>query len=165
MIGQSALRLCVLASIGAIAGGCERHEIVSAVAAPETAGGGSKPEPDMTTKIQITIDDTVLTGTLNGSPQAREFASMLPLTLTLTDYNRTEKVSDLPARLSRQGAPAGFDPSVGDITVFGPWGNLAIFYRDFGYSSGLIALGRIDGGSEALSGPGPVTATIEEVAD
>jgi hypothetical protein len=28
------------------------------------------------------------------------------------------------------------------------------FYKDFGYSRGLIGLGRIDGGVEAPSGPG-----------
>lgn len=29
---------------------------------------------------------------------------------------------------------------------------LAIFYRDFGYSSGLVRLGRIDSGIEKLAG-------------
>ena len=65
---------------------------------------------------------------------------MLPLTLTLKDYAGTEKISDLPRKLSTQGAPSGSDPSVGDITLYAPWGNLAIFYRDFGYASGLIIL-------------------------
>jgi hypothetical protein len=32
---------------------------------------------------------------------------------------------------------------VGDITYYAPWGNLAIFYRDFGYSPGLVRLGHI----------------------
>lgn len=40
----------------------------------------------------------------------------LPLTLTLKDYAGTEKISDLPKRLSTEGAPSGSDPSVGDIT-------------------------------------------------
>jgi hypothetical protein len=39
------------------------------------------------------------------------------------------------------GAPAGSDPSVGDITYYAP-GNLAIFYRDFGYSRGLFKADR-----------------------
>jgi hypothetical protein len=40
-------------------------------------------------------------------------------------------------------------------------GNLAIFYRDFGYPSGLVVLGKIDGDAEALEVPGPIEATIE----
>lgn len=43
-------------------------------------------------------------------------------------------------------APAGYNPSVGDITYYAPWGNIAIFYKDFGYASGLIKLGRFDSG-------------------
>lgn len=45
----------------------------------------------------------------------------------------------------------GFDPSVGDITYYAPWGNLAIFYKDFGYSNGLINLGRIDNDIKELN--------------
>ena len=58
---------------------------------------------------------------------ARDFISLLPLTLTLEDYAKTEKISDLPRTLTKERAPAGSDPSVGDITYYSPWGNLAIF--------------------------------------
>jgi hypothetical protein len=102
-----------------------------------------------------------VTAILNDSETARDFVSLLPLTLTLEDYAGTEKISDLPKRLSTKGAPAGSDPSVGDIAYFAPWGNLAIFYRDFGYSSGLVILGKIDGDMEAFNAPGSVKATIE----
>ena len=52
-------------------------------------------------------------------------------------------------------------PSIGDIAYYAPWGNLAIFYRDFPYSPGLIKLGVIDTGGEALGQRGPLRATIE----
>ncbi len=102
-----------------------------------------------------------MTATLNDSKAARDFASLLPLTLTLQDYNGNEKISDLPKRLSTEGAPAGSDPAIGDIAYYAPWGNLALFYRDFGYSTGLVLLGKIDGGIESLHVPGPVEVTIE----
>jgi hypothetical protein len=114
-------------------------------------------------EIRLTVNDTVVTATLLDNETARDFMSLLPLTLTLEDYAGTEKISGLPKRLSTEGAPAGSDPSVGDITYYAPWGNLAIFYRDFGYASGLIILGTIDNGMEALSVPGPVTVSIERV--
>jgi hypothetical protein len=115
-------------------------------------------------KIRLKLEETVLTATLNDSKTARDFAAQFPLTLTLTDYSKTEKISDLPRKLSTDGAPSGSDPSVGDIAYYAPWGNLAIFYRDFGYSSGLVILGKIDGGIEALNGPKPVRVTIEVVS-
>ena len=40
-------------------------------------------------------------------------------------------------------------------------GTLALFYKDFRYSDGLILLGKLDGGAEALSVPGSVKVTIE----
>jgi len=112
-------------------------------------------------KISLKVGDTVLAATLIDSQTTRDFISLLPLTLTLKDYAKTEKVSDLPKRLSTEGAPSGIDPSVGDITYYAPWGNLAIFYKDFGYASGLVILGKIDGGKEAFNVPGSVKVTIE----
>jgi hypothetical protein len=83
--------------------------------------------------------------------------------LTLEDYAATEKISDLPRRLSTEGAPAGSDPSIGDIAYYSPWGNLAIFYKDFRYSSELIKLGKIDSGVEALNVRGSAKVTIERM--
>ena len=106
-----------------------------------------------------------MAATLADNDTARDFASQLPLELTLTDYAATEKISDLPRRLSTEGAPPGIDPVVGDLTYYSPWGNLAIFYRDFRHSAGLIKLGRIDSGLEVLNRPGPLRVTIEPVEE
>ena len=114
-------------------------------------------------KIRLTVGDKVLTATLIDSKTTRDFISLLPLTVTLKDYAGTEKISDLPKRFSTEGAPTGSDPSVGDIAYYAPWGNLAIFYRDFGYSSGLVILGKIDRGIEAFNVPGSLKVTMELV--
>jgi hypothetical protein len=116
-------------------------------------------------KIRIEVDGKPLTATLVDSATSRDFVALLPLTLTLSDYAATEKISDLPRRLSTEGAPAGFDPSVGDIAYYGPWGNLAIFYRDFGYSRGVVQIGSIDSGIDALSGSKPKRVTIERIGE
>ena len=112
-------------------------------------------------KIKITIGRTTLTATIADNATARDFVSLLPLTLTLNDYNRIEKVSNFPRQLTTAGAPAGYDPSVGDITLYAPWGNLAIFYGDYGYAHGLIYLGRIDSGIETFAVSGSLIATFE----
>jgi hypothetical protein len=116
-----------------------------------------------TMKIRLTIGNRLQTATLADSAAARDFASLLPLTLRLEDYASTEKIADLPRRLSIEGAPEGHDPSVGDITYYAPWGNLAIFHRDFDYSRGLVHLGTMEGGVAALATPGPVQVTIERM--
>ena len=99
--------------------------------------------------------------TLADNKTAQDFVSLLPLTLTLEDYAGTEKISYLPQKLSTNDAPPGSDPAIGYITYYAPWGNLAIFYRDYGYASGLVILGKIDNGTESLSVPGSVRVTIE----
>lgn len=112
-------------------------------------------------QIRIRLEDRAVTATLEDSGTVRDFVSLLPLTVTLEDYASTEKIAGLPRRLNTEDAPAGVDPSVGDIAYYAPWGNLAIFYRDFGYARGLVRLGTIDSGVEALARPGPVRAGIE----
>ena len=114
--------------------------------------------------IRIVIDGTELRGTLDDTPAGRDFGAMLPLTLRLTDFHDTEKISDLPQRPSTEdGVPAGTAGSAGDITVYAPWGNLALFYRDFTYTDDLIRLGRLESGAaDILAGlDDGTTITIE----
>jgi len=129
----------------------------------ETLEKAPQQQVEEMTRIRLTIKDTQITATFEENVTVKEFISLLPMTLALEDYNKTEKVSDLPKRLSTEGAPAGFDPSAGDITYYAPWGNLAVFYRDFGYSRGLVHLGRIESGIEILEKPGALDVTIERI--
>lgn len=110
--------------------------------------------------IRFDVEDTVITATLDDNATSRDFVSLLPLTLTLEDYAATEKVGDLPRRLSTERAPSGVEPATGDVAYYAPWGNLAIFYRDFRYSTGLVRLGKLDSGIETLRGTRPLKARI-----
>lgn len=116
-------------------------------------------------EIRLTAGGTVLTATMLDNATSRDFLSLLPLTLTFKDYAGTEKVSDLPRRLTTDDAPAGADPAIGDIAYYAPWGNLAIYYRDFGYSSGLVKLGSIEAGIEELAAVSADFTVIIERAD
>jgi len=116
-------------------------------------------------KIRLTVDGRAVTATLVDNPTVRDFVSLLPLTLTLKDYAGTEKIAYLSRKLTEEGAPAGIDPSVGDLTYYAPWGNLALFYRDFGYARGLIELGHIDDGAEVFNVSGPIQVKIELLRD
>lgn len=94
--------------------------------------------------IELTHGTTTVRGTLEHTPAGRDFAALLPLTLSVSDFHGTEKISDIPRRLTTDGAPAGTTPTAGDISYFAPWDNLALFYGDYGYSDGLVRLGRLD---------------------
>ena len=72
-------------------------------------------------KIRLSAGNTALTATMLDNEASRDFMSLLPLTVTFKDYAGTEKITYLPRRLSSKGAPAGTDPSVGDITYYGLW--------------------------------------------
>ncbi|WP_242011092.1 cyclophilin-like fold protein [Vibrio furnissii] len=114
-----------------------------------------------TMKIRFVFDDRTVTATLNDSPSTQDFLRQLPLSFELEDYARTEKIADLPRKLTTQGAPSGTASKAGDIAYYAPWGNLVIFYKDFGYASGLIHLGQLDGGLDRLTSNGSMRVTIE----
>jgi hypothetical protein len=119
------------------------------------------PERKDSMQIKITVENTELTATLIDSATTRDFVSLLPLTLTLEDYAGIEKISYLPRELSTPDVPAASDFTPGDLAYYAPWGNLAIHHHEFGYANGLVILGTIDGGKEALLVPGSVVVTIE----
>lgn len=113
--------------------------------------------------IKMTINGHTAFANLEDTPSARDFFSQLPMTLAVEEYAQTEKIAYLPRKLATQAAPEGIDPQIGDIAYYAPWGNLAIFYRDFGYSSGLIRLGHIESGLDVLTTQPSGALTIEAV--
>ena len=62
-------------------------------------------------KIRLTIGGKTVTAALADNATARDFLSLLPMTLALEDYAATERISYLPRKLATAGAPAGSDPS------------------------------------------------------
>jgi len=134
----------------------------------EATTRATTPQPSATSNqgvnsvnIILTINGQVLSATLEDSVAGRDFLSLLPLSLDLEDYASTEKIAQLPRKLATAGAPAGTAAAIGDITYYAPWGNLAIFYKDFGHADGLVKLGHIDGDIQVLRGCGPLKARIE----
>ncbi|WP_333825283.1 cyclophilin-like fold protein [Pinisolibacter sp.] len=119
--------------------------------------------PDM--KIRIVTGDRFAVAELDDNATARAFVALLPLRLVLTDYAATEKIADLPGKLTTAGSPPGFAPKAGAVTYYAPWGNLAIFVKDFSHSAGLVELGRITSGLEIIGRPGPVPVIIERATD
>lgn len=148
------LAVVSLAATGHAHGSGAQDSVTQRAAAASTA-------KRRTLKIVLTANGRRMTATLIDSATTRDFVALLPLTLVLEDYASTEKIAYLPRKLSVEGEPAGFTPAPGDIAYYAPWGNLALFYRGFPYSDGLVRLGRLNAGTDTLEARGPWTITFE----
>ncbi len=111
-------------------------------------------------KIGITVTEETVVVEMDDCPAARDFVSLLPLELVLVDYEATEKIADLPRPLCVDEAPPGTTPKADDFAFYAPWGNIAVFLKDFEYSEGLVKLGSIVSGSEHLQREGALPVTF-----
>ncbi|WP_436868890.1 cyclophilin-like fold protein [Acinetobacter courvalinii] len=114
-------------------------------------------------KVKLIFEDQILYAILDDRAAAKSFYDLLPLELALNDYASTEKISDLPKKLDIHNEPKGYKPKVGDITYYAPWGNLALFYKNFDYSNGLVRLGEITGNIEILKKSKSLSVRIEVI--
>ncbi len=138
----------------------------------EQSGSNSENNEDDNTEnnsrmITIKVGDKTITATMEDNSAARDFVSRLPLEVTLNDYASAEKIFYPSPALDISGTPGGFsNPQPGDITIYAPWGNIAIFYKSFSSSNSLIRIGHIDGsGIDALNVSGDVQVRFEQQAD
>lgn len=125
------------------------------------AGAASAPSKEFPMKIRLIVGGQIATATLYDNATARDFATLLPLSLTLEDYATIERVANLTRKLSIQGAPDGMAPEAGELTHYAPWGNLAIFIKGQPYSQSLLPLGKVEEGLAILAQPGPYQVRIE----
>jgi hypothetical protein len=114
-------------------------------------------------KINIKVDGKILTASLADNATARDFASVLPLHVAMSDLFGREKYGELPKVLSKH--PAGKNSyEVGDIAYWSPDNQFAIYYHQDGESipsPGVIPIATIDGGAEAFNISGSVDVIIE----
>lgn len=103
------------------------------------------------TQLLLTFEGGEAHIVLENNATTRDFLSILPASLLFQEYAGCEKISYLAEEVSTAGAPERYDPRVGDVALYAPWGNLAIFYGDADSASGLVPMGRVTSGLELLS--------------
>jgi hypothetical protein len=117
------------------------------------------------TKIRIRIGARTLTATVARNATARDFVSLLPLTLRMSDLFGREKAGPLPRALARGGRPR-HTYSVGDIIYWPPGPDVAVYYRRGGSAipdPGIVLLARLDSGARAFNVPGTVRVKFERL--
>lgn len=114
-------------------------------------------------KMNIIIGDRTVSATMEDNAAGRDFLSRLPFEITLEDFNNTtEKIFYPTPALDMNGVKRGCAPVPGDITIYAPWKNVAIFCKNWSYSNDLIKIGHIDGeGISALKSAGDVKVKFE----
>lgn len=121
-------------------------------------GGG---DGAMGTRIRIGFENKSFTVTLEEHASAQEFASMLPLDLTISDFGGNEKIAYLPRKLTELVRGPLPNAAPGDLCYYVPWGNLAFFHGQYESTRDLVRLGRLDGGIEPLLVRGEFPVRVE----
>jgi hypothetical protein len=112
-------------------------------------------------RIELVVGDRIATATLTETPQARDFAAMLPVTLNMEDRFGQAKTSQLPHELDVDHATRSRSYRAGDLSYWSPTGKpaskIAIVYDAWGQAvppPGLVRLGTVDAGLDAIASAG-----------
>ena len=118
---------------------------------PQSTSEDTEAPESQERKLKMAVDGQELDVTLYDTPAANALFELLPLVLCFADFNGIVKIAYIEDELPTAGEPAAFDPGVGDLCLYAPWGNLSIFYQDYRTSNGLISLGHLDSGVDVIA--------------
>lgn len=134
---------------------------ISPPAATPISPPAEQPEPSSKEKMKITIGNSTFTATFALNATAKAFKAILPLTLTMSDFNSNEKV----VQLSNSITTSTTNPKTifaGDIMLYGN-SSLVLFYETFSTPYSYSRIAKIDNSVDlkATLGRGNVTVKFE----
>lgn len=100
-------------------------------------------------KLIVEVDGRTTVFELNDSRAASDLYSQLPIRISVENYGGNEKIFYPPKKLNVSGAPKA-DAKAGTLAYYAPWGDVVMFYKDFGSASGLYELGQAVSGAEHI---------------
>lgn len=106
---------------------------------------------DKNMKISVTSNGRTTVFSLNDSTASKELYAQLPLNIKVEDYGGIEKIFYPPKKLGTSNTPRA-NAKDGSLSYYAPWGDVVMFYEDFGSASGLYELGDAISGAEYISG-------------
>lgn len=136
---------------------CSKDDSVVGVEPPTAV----EPPTETGNTIRVVVGDVPFTATLASGVTVTAFKVLLPLTLTMSDFNNNEKVCSLPNSLTTAATNPG-TIHTGDIMLYGS-SSLVVFYETFSTSYSYTRIGKIDNptGWKAALGKGNVTVKFE----
>ena len=128
-------------------GGCGETRKTEQSPKPVQAVDRTKEEPPM--KIKVSDGKNTVVFALNQSQASRGLWNQLPLTIDVENYGSNEKIF-YPKKLETGNTPAA-DARAGTLAYYAPWGDVVMFYRDFGSAKGLYGRGEAESGRESIA--------------
>jgi hypothetical protein len=102
-------------------------------------------------KINVKGISSTIVFELNQSPAARDLYAQLPLRVKVENFRDNEKIFYPPRKLNTSDTPPA-DARDGTLAYYAPWGDVVMFYGNFGSAAGLYELGHAISGSEYIQG-------------
>ena len=102
-------------------------------------------------RMQISVENNgnTIIFELNDSQAATDLYEQLPLTIETEDFSDNEKIFYPPEELNTEDAPLA-EGGEGVLAYYAPWGDVVMFYDDFGANGSLFALGQAVSGQELI---------------
>ncbi len=100
-------------------------------------------------KIKLLFNNQELLINLDKNETSKEFYQSLPLELEFSDFIGKEKIAHLPNELKNNNSN-GYEPEIGDLFYYTPWGNIGIFYEKQPFNRDIIFLGKVQGNLDLL---------------
>ena len=114
----------------------------------------------MAETIHFTVKGKTYPVKMADTPDAASFIRRLPITLTFENFGSKERIAYPKPAIDVRNVSQPFEISAGSMTIYRPWGNIAIFLTSIDWDKDLVELGRLTSeGLEAIrtSGCNPVT--------
>lgn len=101
-------------------------------------------------KISVESNGNTTIYELNNSGASKDLISQLPLEIAVENYSHDEKIYYPPNKLTTNNTPLASNAVTGTLAYYAPWGDVVMFYKDFGSASGLYELGKVVSGKEYI---------------
>jgi hypothetical protein len=102
-----------------------------------------------TMHINVRANGNITLFELNDSQAAKALYDQLPLTVEVEPYSDNEMIFYPPKKLATDHTPMA-NAKAGTLAYYAPWGDVVMFYKDFGSAGGLYELGRALSGAEHI---------------
>ncbi len=120
------------------------------------AGSSTAVEGEEMRTISVESGEYRVLYRLNDSRAADSLYEQLPLTLEVEDYSTNEKIFYPPEELDVSETPLA-GGGAGTLAYYAPWGDVVLFYGDYGANASLYELGEAVFGEESI---GQLSGTV-----
>lgn len=132
-----------------MAGKTEGEEQRAAIEKKEGAAAAeSEVQNEEVMLIQVQGNGHTVVFELNDSAASRSLYNQLPFRIEVENYSSNEKIFYPPEKLEIGETPLTDGGEEGGLAYFASWGNVIMYYGNFGPYSGLYELGTATSGSQ-----------------